>query len=704
MNLLATVAIAAPVTGWLAYLDYGHGIRQLEQRLLDIERLVVPGVETPLRAADATRMQELALAILGLPGIRAVELRTTDGERPAVSVRVGAADASRSVTRETAVACGCDASGRILGTLRVEASLTDVDRMVLVRSLGLLAGTTGAAFLAGLFAARPRYRPRPPGFPARRRTEAAARPPPGRRVVSVSEAACPDAMREATDRERRAASGCGGGAAAESFRYPEDLTGGAGYGRDQLTSLPAAIPAFGATERTALDNQVAARPLADPEHRPRPSRRATAGTNRMSASHGPCSLGVIAGCIIHDLNNLLAAIEGFSRSLLEDSVPDTAAHRHALRILAAGRQGKALTAQAMTTGRGDRLSRRPVALADVIDDTAGLLCVLVPSSTRILAPGDGQQVVVSGDQYRLGQMLLNLCLNANDALEGRAGTIAMTIDDIDCASEAVQRLSERGDVRAIDTWLDEHGTAWAVLGRLDPAVPYASLRISDSGRGMSLDMLKVVFTPFFTTKAAQPSAGLGLAIAQSVVLHHDGAMIVASRPGQGTDIEVVLPQATGNERPAGTIDQSAAAAPMRGRVLLVDDAPAAGDMLLIDLERTGLEVAPCLDPRDAIEGIRTLPDAWDVLVANLTMTDGGGLDLIRAVKAIRPDLPCILCHSPDEAVEDRLLHEAGVLKMLAQPAQAGELAVIIGQAIRSAPTAGPVARSRGGNIPSDAAD
>lgn len=163
--------------------------------------------------------------------------------------------------------------------------------------------------------------------------------------------------------------------------------------------------------------------------------------------------------------------------------------------------------------------------------------------------------------------------------------------------------------------------------------------------------------------------------------------MVQSRVGQGTSFELVLPRVGARVAETAAGDRAAAAVtPGRtfGRVLLVDDDPDFGDMLLNSLERRGYEVSPTQDPLDALEGLREHAGAWDVMITDLTMPGMTGLDLIKAAKALQPELSCILCTGFAQGfVSDDRLNEAGLFALLRKPVDLDELTETIGRAIRS---------------------
>lgn len=391
------------------------------------------------------------------------------------------------------------------------------------------------------------------------------------------------------------------------------------------------------------------------------------------------ALGQLAGSVAHDFNNLLGAILGFARFIVEDTGPDHPSREHAMHILSAGRRGKALIGQILSFARRGDMKHERFSLADLLTEARALLKATIPATTQVaVIPGAGCDTIV-GDRDQLAQVLLNLAINAHDALGGGVGTVTIQVSPTAPDNPILRRLPHRrgetGGPAPVQVWTDGHGVSHAAQGCFDPARPHVSLIVSDNGCGMDAQLLEMVFTPFFTTKGKGHGTGLGLALVHSIVMAHGGALVIESRPDAGSTFEVVLPCVQGEASV-----QSAAAPPLPaprlvpGRVLLVDDDPDFGGMMLSALERRGFEVSPCADPLGALEDVREHLDFWDAVVTDQTMPGMTGLDLIREIKALRPDLPCILCTGyAQDNLDGAKLREAGVFALLRKPVDIDEL-------------------------------
>lgn len=399
------------------------------------------------------------------------------------------------------------------------------------------------------------------------------------------------------------------------------------------------------------------------------------------------ALGQLAGSVAHDFNNLLGAILGFSGFIVEDTAPDDPTRHHAERIIAAGQRGKTLIGQILSFARRGDLRREGFSLTELVDETRALLAATIPTTTQVSFADEAEPMPVLGDRDQLQQVLINLCINAHDALGGQPGQVRISVRPTKGGEQAFVRLARGGadhPVGADDVWTDGDGTVHVAVGTFDPETPHVSLLVSDDGCGMDKLVLQHIFTPFFTTKNKGYGTGLGLSMVHGAVIAHGGALLVESRVGRGTVFEVVLPvsEETDDESVTDASVVGQALPQTGGRLLLVDDDPNFGDMLLTALERRGYEVSPFSDPVSAMVGLRRHRDDWDAVVADQIMPHKTGIDFIREVRSECPDLPCILCTGyAEDNLDDESLREAGIFALLRKPVDIDELMEILARAV-----------------------
>ena len=382
------------------------------------------------------------------------------------------------------------------------------------------------------------------------------------------------------------------------------------------------------------------------------------------------AVGRLAGGIAHDFNNILAAILGFG-ALLEEDLPAGSMERgFAAQIVKAGEHGKDLVQQILAFARTDAAERGAVDLRSIARDAADMLGATLPSTTTLSLDLPDSSFLIDGNQTQLSQVLLNLCVNANDALEERTGELLIALSamtpgagaDDDVALDGVR--IEHDGMRLVEG--PERGRVRIRVGHLEPGRYYARLSVRDTGAGIPRAVAERMFDPFYTTKARGQGTGLGLAAVQGIVASHHGALAVDSQPGAGTWFDVFLPLADGTALAPAAPSRSAAQGG-HGRVLVVDDEVAVGAQLALRLERLGYEVTACEVPADALAAIEAAPDAFDIVVTDLTMPQMTGNELCAAIHRLVPDLPVILCTGNRNALAAGDSSARGFVRVFGKP-------------------------------------
>jgi signal transduction histidine kinase/ActR/RegA family two-component response regulator len=371
------------------------------------------------------------------------------------------------------------------------------------------------------------------------------------------------------------------------------------------------------------------------------------------------ALGQLAGGIAHDFNNILGAILGFAGLLKDDLADRPEQRRFAQRILQACERGRDLIAQIRTFARADSTDRKPVDLVRIVRQNANFLSASLPKSTRLRFRYPTGELPIMGNEALLGQLIANVCINASEALDSRPGEVLVSVE------RATPTELER-----LRTDLPHQGERR--LGEITGNA-YARLRIADNAGGISDRVLDRLFEPFFTTKGRQRGTGLGLAVVHGVIESHGGACQVESESGKGTTFSFYLPivEETIAEPPRTPIVRDLHG---RERILIVDDEPDIVDMLSIGLERLGYEAVGATDPLDALAAFEEDPNAWDIVVTDEVMPQMRGLDLVRKLKSLRPDIKIVLCTGYSETMSEDTIRAAGIDLFLLKPVDAQTIA------------------------------
>ena len=332
------------------------------------------------------------------------------------------------------------------------------------------------------------------------------------------------------------------------------------------------------------------------------------------------SIGRLAGGIAHDFNNMLFAIRGYVDMLLEDldgsgGRIDAAAVRPS--VVAVGTvvdRATALTAQLLAFSRRQVVRPVVVDLCDAVMTVEPMLRRVIGEQVRLVLALDPATGQVRIDPGQLDQILMNLAVNARDAMPD-GGTITI----------------ETANVMFDEAYAVEHF-------QVEPGA-YVLLAMSDTGHGMDRETRLHVFEPFFTTKEPGKGTGLGLATIYGVVRQAGGHIWLYSEPGRGTTFKVYFPRAD------ETVEQKAPAGEaqprVRGVVLLVEDEPAVREISRRVLERAGYTVLTISDPREALQLIES-EARIDALLTDVVMPDVSGLELAKRSMELRPDAGVVL--------------------------------------------------------------
>jgi PAS domain S-box-containing protein len=367
------------------------------------------------------------------------------------------------------------------------------------------------------------------------------------------------------------------------------------------------------------------------------------------------NIGTLAGGIAHDLNNILTPVLMAADILLEQ-FPEGPVCQTLVTIRKSAVRGSALVNQILQFARGTKSEPVVLQLWHLVMDFSALIQDTFPRSIHIQTQVADDLQLVLVDATQLHQVLLNLCVNARDA------------------------MPEGGELRieASNTVLNQK----YFRGQLQPiSGPYVVLRVSDTGVGIPATLLDKLFEPFFTTKVYGKGTGLGLSTVANIVRSHRGIVDVSSRPGQGTVFEVYLPAATGPKSPDAVAAAAEVPAGQGEHILLVDDEVAVLAMTRELLEANHYRVTSAQNGGDALKFFREHAADIDAIVTDLMMPGLDGSSLIRAVKHIAPEtrIICISGLASDEKLAE--LDQSSVRALLRKPYSAYDFLVTLRDAL-----------------------
>ncbi|MBL7646071.1 MAG: PAS domain-containing protein [Candidatus Hydrogenedentes bacterium] len=371
------------------------------------------------------------------------------------------------------------------------------------------------------------------------------------------------------------------------------------------------------------------------------------------------ALGTLAGGIAHDFNNILHSMLGFCHIARESGTQDPAALDHNLREIEQGAlRAASLVEQILIFSRTSDVRFISLSLVKEVEDALRFLRGSLPPSVNIQFGSGTHGANVFGDPTQIHQLVTNLCTNAVHAMEDRGGTLRVSVD-VEQLAAPRQTLS----------------------GHL-PAGSYCVLRVRDDGVGIDPASFDKLFDPFYTTKKVGKGTGLGLSMVHGIATRMDGAVEIESELNRGTCVTVFLPLSQQPAREDHRLDPiSLPPARGSGRVLLVDDDVSITNMVSIVLRRQGFEVTAFNDPADALEALRASDTPFDVVICDLTMPRMNGIELSRAIRTLRPNLPILLATGiiDDEKLDD--VQESGIREILRKPFHINDLITAINRCV-----------------------
>ena len=371
------------------------------------------------------------------------------------------------------------------------------------------------------------------------------------------------------------------------------------------------------------------------------------------------SIGTLASGIAHDLNNILSPIL-MSVAVLRRQMKDQDSEKILAIIESSAERGAGIVKQVLTFARGVEGERVLLQPKHLLSEMGKILTQTFPRNLDIKTQFPPELWMVTGDATQLHQVLLNLCVNARDAMMPQGGILTLAAENVT---------------------IDQH------FARMNPGAQlgdYVILRVNDSGMGMPNSVIDKIFDPFFTTKEVGKGTGLGLATVMGIVKSHGGFLTVQSEVGIGTTFRIFLPATKDGTAEVKDADET----DLRGRgelVLVVDDEPPIREALVQTLQDHGYRAYTAEDGSDALALYFQRKDEIKLVLTDLSMAQMDGIALVRALRRFDPGVKVVVSsgHCPPEQVI--ILEGLGVKRFLDKPYTASKLLRVL---VRYAPRAG----------------
>jgi signal transduction histidine kinase/CheY-like chemotaxis protein/HPt (histidine-containing phosphotransfer) domain-containing protein len=359
------------------------------------------------------------------------------------------------------------------------------------------------------------------------------------------------------------------------------------------------------------------------------------------------AVGQLAGGVAHEFNNLIQAIRGFVSLAIEGLHPDDECHQDLQQVLQATDRAAALTRGLLGFSRRREMHSSVLAFNDLLQDLLLMIKPLIGETVTLDVNLEEPLANVEGDSALLQQMLMNLCVNARDAMpEGGRLSIStrnVTLSEAYCT---VHAIASPGD--------------------------YILLTVSDSGCGMSPEVRQRIFEPFFTTKEVGKGTGLGLALVHGVVQQHSGSIYVYSELGRGTAFKIYLPSV---QIAVDVVSRPCVPAVSGGSetILIAEDESIVRALTERVLTQAGYKVISAVDGQHAVELFQKHVNEVSLVLLDVVMPKLNGRNALQRMRECRPNMPAVLCSGYDPHLAKDMFADVKLVSLLEKPYDPHEL-------------------------------
>ena len=376
---------------------------------------------------------------------------------------------------------------------------------------------------------------------------------------------------------------------------------------------------------------------------------------QLAQAHKLQSIGLLAGGVAHDFNNILSGMMGYAGLIRAQTPADNDVHRYAQIIEKAAARGSELTRKLLAFARGGKYLLEDINLNEIAEEVLEILARTIEKKIIILKDFAPDLRNVRADASQMHQVLLNLCINARDAMAG-----------LDRCELLIKTFTVHLKKRSFST------------GDVCQPGEYVGIAVSDTGSGMSLDLLSRIFDPFFSTKEKGQGTGLGLSMVYGIIRNHDGYIDVISEPGKGSTFVIYLPSAlageAGRDKTAGPDKKYAGETPGGTEtILLIEDEAVVRDFTKALLGKKGYNVLSAEDGEDGISVYRTNRDTIDLVLLDMIMPKKNGAEVFYELRKMNPDVKVIIVSGFSMDYQARQLLKDGANAFIQKPYRTDKL-------------------------------
>lgn len=363
------------------------------------------------------------------------------------------------------------------------------------------------------------------------------------------------------------------------------------------------------------------------------------------------AIGTLAGGLAHDFNNIVATISGTAEMLMRTTPPDAPIVHRLERILNSSRRAKDLTMKLLTFARKEKLNVKATHAKDIVTDVIDMLASTSSKRIRIASEYEDVLKPVNVDSNQIIQALLNISLNACDAMPSGGDLKFKTSRALIDKTTADSKNVRKGE--------------------------FIQITVSDTGTGIDDENIGSIFEPFFTTKERGKGSGLGLSVSREIIRSHDGFIEMETQTGKGTAFKVFIPVADTDEIEPGVNERKSAGKAAKANVLVIDDDQDFIQMTKEALDIEGFNTYTAIAGGEAVEFYRNRIDDIDIIMLDMILPEMDGTDIFSALKKLNPDVKIVLCSGYSLEGEATELLKRGARAFIQKPFEISEIVDVI---------------------------
>ncbi|MBI2619614.1 MAG: PAS domain S-box protein [Ignavibacteriales bacterium] len=366
------------------------------------------------------------------------------------------------------------------------------------------------------------------------------------------------------------------------------------------------------------------------------------------------SLGTLAGGVAHDFNNILGAVIGYTSLVKKQIDPKSQSGRYLEAIEKSAQRAASLSKQLLSFSHKTHGDIRPVSINNLIEDTIHIISSSFPKRIAVKTEFSESLPPVLGDQNQLGQVIMNLCINARDAIEE-------------------PRESTAEGLLTITTTHFEAGAGFVDVHLSAAPGQYVCITVRDNGAGMTQEVRQRIFEPFFTTKGKGRGTGLGLSMVYGIVRNHGGFIDVFSESGKGTEIKIFLPGAETMDEQLQTAVEEELPYGNGEVVMVVDDEPMLRELVADVLAGQGYKVVLAANGKEAVELYKQEQNRIRLVILDMIMPEMDGQATFQALKTLNPEIKVLISSGFSQDSSVQVLLHSGAAGFVGKPYQTEDL-------------------------------